>query len=105
VELGLGDEALEQSQVGAVAHAGGHGVAVQHACGQFVARRPGVAEGVRAALVRLPEVALFCSHLAFHCFAHDEVAELLELGVGVTDVAKLGLDETRSSLFDEFEET
>lgn len=91
-ELGLGDEALEHGQVGAVAHAGGDGVAVQHARRQFVARRPGVAECVRAALVRFPKVALLGSHLALHCFAHDEVAELLELWVGVSHGTKLGLD-------------
>jgi len=104
-ELGLGDEALEHGELRAVAHAGGHGVAVQHARGQFVPGRPGVPERVRAALVCLPQIAVLGTDVPLHRFADDEVADLLELGVSVADSAELGLDQPWAGFLDQFEET
>ena len=54
----LGDPALDEGEVGAEAHAGGDGVAVEHACGELVAGRPRVAVSVGSALVGFPEVAV-----------------------------------------------
>ena len=63
-----------------------------------------MAESVGAALMGLPKVAVLGSNITLHGLADDQVAKLLELGVGVTLGTELGADESGASLLNELEE-
>merc|ERR1719262_390128 len=79
--LRLINEARLPSEVSAEAHAGPHCVPMQHARGKLVAWAPGMAVGMRPALVRLPEIPVLGAHVALHRLPHDEITDVLERGV------------------------
>merc|ERR1719282_706756 len=56
LHLRLADEIAPHREESPVAHACCNSMPVKHACRKLIPRRPCVTEGVRAALVRLPEV-------------------------------------------------
>merc|ERR1712187_642545 len=59
-------------------HASRYSVPVEHARGELVARGPSVAVGVRAALVRFPEIPVLAAHVPLHGPAHDLITHVLK---------------------------
>merc|ERR1712032_1093338 len=70
LHLLFGDEAFLVGEVSPETHAGGDGVAMEHAGGQLIAWAPRVAVGMGAALVGLPQVAVLGADIALHGLAH-----------------------------------
>ena len=70
-------------QIGSKAHPGCDRVSVQHTGGQLVAGGPSMSVGVRTALMRLPQVAVFGSDVGVQSLTNDQVAFGLEFLVVV----------------------
>mmetsp|Transcript_42072 Transcript_42072/g.71158 ORF Transcript_42072/g.71158 Transcript_42072/m.71158 type:complete len:289 (-) Transcript_42072:767-1633(-) len=108
LHLIFGDPALDERQVGPKTHASSNGMAVQHARCQFVARRPGVSVGMRAALMCLPQITVLGLHIGIQSPANDQVTQLVELfilgAVSQVHCTKLGSDKLWSSLLHQAEQ-
>ena len=107
VHLLLGHPSFNAGEVGPETHARANRLSMQHARWELVTRAPRVSVRVRSALVGLPKVAVFGTDVALHGLAHDEVTDVLELGIvhAVTLCAKLCLHRPDAVLLKQLEET
>merc|ERR1719310_2196319 len=105
VQLLFGDPVSLPREEGPVAHASANSMTVEHPSWELISWRPGVAEGVRSALMSLPKISVLIFHIRLHGHANDSVTKNLELFIVIAiNCAELGVDEPAAGLLNQLEE-